>query len=204
MPRVVLYALLVSTMLDARYCWMAVGICCMHAEHVALRSLIRAHFHQVLTARMATGLYIQGDLHVDGSWYSGVLGGQSATRGALLAEGHVLTGSEEHRGVPQMPPALQRPPASRTTCTLHAPARQPHSCDHCASIPCVRSHARPRDRPCEAKGRSRRSVYIAWSCRASPVGACSAHLVEPFHWSGSALGATGCRVLRGTMGYYTR
>ena len=141
----------------------------MHAEHVALRSLIRAHFHQVLTARMATGLYIQGDLHVDGSWYSGVLGGQSATRGVLLAEGHLLTGSEEHRGVPQMPPALQRPPASRTTCTLHAPARQPHSCDHCASIPCVRSHARPRDRPCEAKGRSRRSVYIAWSCRASPV-----------------------------------
>ena len=96
----------------------------MHAEHVALRSLIRAHFHQVLTARMATGLYIQGDLHVDGSWYySGVLSGQSATRGVLLAEGHVLTGSEERRGV-----AADATCATTSTCrsyNMHAARTRP-------------------------------------------------------------------------------
>ena len=148
-------------------------------------------------------------------WLMVLLGG---TLGAIGYSWGTAGGGARADGLGRTPRGCRRchlrynvhlPVVQHARCT-HPPASHIHVTTARASPACVHTHARAiglakrRDDPVVLfTSLGPAGFPSAWACRASPVGACSAHLVEPFHWSGSALGATGCRVLRGTMtGWY--
>jgi hypothetical protein len=141
-------------------------------------------------------------------WLMVLLGG---TLGAIGYSWGTAGGGARADGLGRTPRGCRRchlrynvhlPVVQHARCT-HPPASHIHVTT-ARSIPCARSHARPRDRPCEAKGRSRRSVYIAWSCRASPVlgpaGLPQSVLAVPT-WSSRSIGPVRPLALR-DAGYY--